>query len=133
MIIIKKRKLVHSKKVVKNKVFCHILIASSNIFITLVNSNHKVLWTISSGSKYLGYVGKNRRSLFALDDCIKYLVKYLYNYKITGVRLVLKGKYIGLLRQIVYKLNRKGVKVLSFYYSKPRAHNGVRAKRKKRY
>jgi ribosomal protein S11 len=104
----------------------------SNIFITLLDLNNKVIICKSSGISKVGDSKKKKIAPQAIENIVKDLSSYFILYKISFVNIFLKVRITVHILNLVRELERYGIKISSFVDIKRLPHNGLRGKNLRR-
>jgi hypothetical protein len=104
----------------------------SNLFLVLLDSTHKHVITLTSGSCKLGKTKKQKISAYGLSKMITVLLKYLNKYKIKYIKFLIRQKLTSHFYNIqkLLKLNNKFIKDYKFILKRP--HSIIRGRKKRR-
>jgi ribosomal protein S11 len=104
----------------------------SNIFITLLDNNKKVVICKSSGIVKVGDNKKQKVATQAIEQIADSLIKIFNFYKIVLVEILLKSNISLHIFSLVRLLLLKGIVIKSFLDIKRFAHNGMRGRNPRR-
>ena len=104
----------------------------SNIFITLLDKNNKVVICKSSGACDVGNSKKKKKSPQALENIVSKLINYFEMYNIKGLNIILKVKFSSHIVILVKELTDRGIKILKFINRQRVGHNGMRGRKIRR-
>ena len=113
----------------KNKAIFTFNESYSNIFITLLDLNKRVICTKSAGMANLGNSKKKKLSTQTIDILVKQLLIYLRLYKIEEVSIIIKAALDKFFFTFVHKLNYFGISISNFILYKKIPHNGMRSRK----
>src|SRR5882724_7217201 len=97
---------------------------NSNIFITLMDQNKKVIVCKSSGSCFVGKKKKQKTNYQALELIVPALVVYLKLYSVEHLQLFLKVKVNFHVHTLLKELSLNNIKIISFHDRIRLPHNG---------
>jgi len=104
---------------------------SNNIFLTVSDTNNKILTYFSSGS--VGFSGPTRTTSFASEQIVAKACKFLKKKHFEYVHLiVLSGIFNYKSKSVLDSIMSHGVQVRALTYRIGVAHNGIRARKTKR-
>ena len=131
-----KRKVFRKRK--KKHTFIYILklkISTNNIFMTFTTKDGKTIYKLSAGN--LGFKGSRRKNLDTMKTMTKFFISKLQNAKnIKFIKIIVKDFHedqlvrFGFFHRSNFMKLRKRVKIIRFL--PVQAHNGTRAKKKRR-
>ena len=101
----------------------------SNIFLSLLDLNDKVICFKSSGHLPNSYNKKNKKPLYNIGLLMELLSKYLTLYKITRIIFEIRAKrpfFYG--KYLLSEFKTYGLWVDTFKHYVPIAHNGVKGR-----
>ena len=104
----------------------------SNIFITLLDLNFKVIKCISSGICDVGSQKKIKKAAQTVENIIETFLNIFELYNIKLFNIILKVKFSGHVVLLVKELTDRGFFIKRFINRIKIAHNGMRGKKLRR-
>lgn len=102
---------------------------NTNIFISLTDSNNKVIKCYSSGSSGIKGTSRRKKAPQAVEAIVKKLYPHFLKHNVRTVELIVNRKVTQAMHYLVKELTYYGIRIALVRRQRISAHNGVRPRK----